>query len=84
MITFTCNCQKNFKNKNSAKRHLEDSHKEEILDLEVRLMYNSKNCLYCFKKIEGSIESHLRPHIKKIITKFFDSWMSKTDSTLSI
>ena len=78
MVTFTCECGKNFINKQSAKRHLEDSHKEEILDLEVRLMYRSKNCLYCYKKIEGPIESHLRPHIKKIVTNFFDSWMSKS------
>jgi hypothetical protein len=78
MTTYTCNCGKNFKSKQSAKNHLEHSHKEEILDLEVRLMYKSKNCLYCYKKIEGPIESHLRPHIKKIVTKFFDSWISKT------
>jgi hypothetical protein len=44
MVTFTCDCGKNFNNKQSAKRHLEDFHKEEILDLEVRLMYKSKNC----------------------------------------
>jgi hypothetical protein len=78
MITYTCNCQKNFKNKYSTKRHLEHSHKNEILDLEVRLMYKSERCLYCYKKIECPIESHLRPHIKKIITKFFDSWMSNS------
>ena len=83
MIIYTCNCQKNFKNKYSAKHHLEISHKE-ILDLEVRLMYKSENCLYCYKKIEGPIESHLRPHIKKIITKFFDSWISKSYSSSSI
>ncbi len=82
MTIYTCNCQKNFKSKYLAKRHLEYSHKEEILELEVRLMYNSKNCLYCFKKIDGSTELHLRPHIKKIITKFFDSWMSKSSSVL--
>jgi hypothetical protein len=41
MVTFTCDCGKNFNNKQSAKHHLEDSHKEEILDLEVRLMYKS-------------------------------------------
>ena len=67
MIIFTCNCHKNIKSKNSAKRHLEDSRKEEILDLEVRLIYKSQNCLYCYKKIEGSLELHLRSHMKKKI-----------------
>ncbi len=38
MVIFTCDCGKNFNNKQSAKNHLEHSHKEEILDLEVRLM----------------------------------------------
>jgi len=84
MVTFTCDCGKNFNNKQSAKHHLEDSHKEEILDLEVRIMYKSQRCIYCYKKIEGPIELHLRPHIKKIVTKFFDSWMSKSSSVTSI
>ncbi len=78
MVTFTCDCGKNFNNKQSATLHLKHSHKEEILDLEVRLMYKYERCLYCYKKIEGPIESHLRPHINEIITKFFDSWMSKS------
>ena len=78
MTTYTCQCTKYFKNKQSAKNHLEHSHKTDILDLEVRQMDKSVPCVYCNKYIEGSIESHLRPHIKKIITKFFDSYMSKS------
>jgi hypothetical protein len=50
-----------------------NSHKKEILNLEVRNMDKSVRCAYCDKYIEGSIESHLRPHTKKIITKFFDT-----------
>ena len=79
MTTYTCNyCKKNFKHKPPAKLHLENSHKTEILGLEVRQMDKSINCVYCGKNIEGSIESHLRPHIKSIITKFFDTYMSKS------
>ena len=80
MFTYTCySCSsKTFKNKQSAKRHLEDSHKKEILNLEVRNTDKSVRCTYCDKYIEGSIESHLRPHIKKIITKFFDTYMLKS------
>ena len=43
MVIFTCDCGKNFNNKQSAKNHLEHSHKEEILDLEVRLMVQIRN-----------------------------------------
>lgn len=80
MVTYTCGiCGKNnFKIKQSGKNHLEKSHTKEILNLEVRSMNKSVPCVYCGKKIEGSIESHLRPHIKKIITKFFDQYMSKS------
>jgi hypothetical protein len=81
MITYTCICSKNFTKKLSARRHLEHSHKKEILDLEVRNMDQSVRCIYCDKYIEGPIESHLRPHLKKIIIKFFDNWMSKSSST---
>ncbi|HJU58251.1 MAG TPA: hypothetical protein VJ583_00755 [Nitrososphaeraceae archaeon] len=84
MVTYICSCGKNFKSKQSAKNHLEHSHKKEILDLEVRIMYKSERCVYCYKKIEGPVESHLPRHIKKIITKFFDSWMSKSSSVPSI
>jgi hypothetical protein len=78
MTTYTCNCGKKFKGKQPAKNHLEHSHKTEILNLEVRSMNKSVPCVYCGKYIEDSIESHLRPHIKKIITKFFDQYMSKS------
>ena len=39
---------KNFKNK-SSKLHLEYSHKEEILDLEVRFIYKSENFYIAIK-----------------------------------
>ena len=84
MTTYTYNCGKNFKHKQSAKRHLQHSHKKEILGLEVRNMDKSIRCVYCDKNIEGSIESHLRSHINKIITLFFDTWMSKSSSVPSI
>lgn len=78
MVTYTCNfCKINRKDKRSAKLHLENHHKRDILKPEVRQMNNSSKCGYCDKSIEGSIESHLRPHIKKIITLFFDNYMSK-------
>jgi hypothetical protein len=80
MVTYTCSCGKNFKNKQSAKLHLEHSHKKEILKLEVRSMEKSINRAFCDKYIEDPIESHLRHHIKKIITKFFDTYMSKSSS----
>jgi hypothetical protein len=80
MVTYIYNYdRKNFKNKQSAKYHLENSHKKEILNLEVRNMDKSVRCVYCDNYIEGSIESHLRPHTKKIITKFFDTYMSKSN-----
>lgn len=81
MVTYTCySCsrEKNFKSKQSAKNHLENSHKKHILNLEVKNTNKSVPCVYCGKYIEGSIESHLRPHIKAIITKFFDQYMSKS------
>ena len=77
MTTYTCNyCRQNFKKKQPAKNHLEKSHKKIILDLEVRSMNKSVPCVYCGKYIEDSIESHLNPHIKSVIKKFFDQYMS--------
>ncbi len=53
MVTYACNYdRKNFKNKQSAKHHLENSHKKEILNLEVRNMDKSVRCAYCDKYIE--------------------------------
>jgi hypothetical protein len=80
MVKYTCGiCEKNnFKNKQSAKNHLERSHKKHILDLEVRSVNKSVPCAYCNKYIEDSIESHLHPHVNKIITKLFDQYMSKS------
>ena len=79
MTTYTCNCcRKNFEHRLPAKHHLEKSHKKEILDLEVRNMGNSLDCTYCGKSIVDPIESHLRPHIKKIIRTLFDTYMSKS------
>jgi hypothetical protein len=78
MTIYICNCGKNFKHKLPAKRHLENSHKGEILKTEVRQMDNSLKCLYCDKSIDSSTESHLRSHIKKIITLYFDTYMSKS------
>ena len=85
MITYTCkSCRKNFKHKLPAKHHIENSHKGEILKFEVQSMDNSLECSYCGKDIIDSIESHLRSHIKKIITLYFDTWMSKSSSVPSI
>ena len=81
MVTYTCyscSSEKKFKSKQSAKNHLEHSHKKHILNLEVKSMNKSVPCVYCGEYIEGSIESHLRSHINKIITKFFDQYMSKS------
>ncbi len=80
MVGYTCHiCGKNnFKIKQSGKNHLEKYHKKPILDLEVRGMNKSRPCVYCGKYIKDSIESHLRPHIKEIITKVFDEYMSKS------
>jgi transcription elongation factor Elf1 len=65
MVTYTCEfCRKDFKRKQSAKNHLENSHKKEILNLEIQQMKNSLECAYCGKSIESSIESHLPPHYK--------------------
>ena len=50
MVTYTYNYdRKNFKNKQSGKHHLENSHKKEILNLEVRNMDKSVRCAYCDK-----------------------------------
>jgi hypothetical protein len=85
MVIHTCNyCGKNIKDRLSAKHHLENRHKREILKPEVQQIGNSLKCVYCDKSIEGSIESHLRSHIKKIITLFFDTYMSKSSSLPSI
>ena len=81
MVGYNCGiCGKNnFKNKLTAKNHLAHSHKKPILDFEVKNMKKSVACAYCGKYIiEDSIESHLNPHINKIITKFFDQYMSKS------
>ena len=78
MTKYTCNfCsrEKNIKSKQTAKNHLTHSHKKIILDLEVRNTNKSVQCVYCGKYIEGSIKSHLGPHINNIITKFFDQYM---------
>jgi hypothetical protein len=83
MIVYICNCQKDFKNKYLAKHYSLSSDKEEIFDLIVRLMYNSKNCLYCYKKNRRSNRITFTSSYKKSIIKFFDSWMSKSYSASS-
>ena len=85
MTTYTCEfCEQKFKKKLPAKNHLEKSHKREILESEARNMVNTSTCLYCYKSFTGSTELHLNSHIRKIITTYFEQYMPKSSSILSI